>query len=166
MVSRSRLIAQAFGSGGKFRARYLESEWNPSTASDLVVSDNPPATPNNGELWYNSANAKLYVYYQDGTSNQWVVASPQLAGSPGEQGPAGSPTTVVATMAALNALTGMVAGDFALVTATNKAYMYNGSSWFLMATLSNESPARDYRRQCNIRISNRRHRHGNYSCFY
>lgn len=141
MVSRSRLIAQAFGSGGKFRARYLESEWNPSTASDLVVSDNPPATPNNGELWYNSANATLYVYYQDGTSNQWVVASPQLAGSPGEQGPAGSPTTVVATMAALNALTGMVAGDFALVTATNKAYMYNGSSWFLMATLSNESPA-------------------------
>ena len=83
MVSRSRLIAQAFGSGGKFRARYLESEWEPNTSAELVVSDNPPAVPNSGELWYNSSNATLYVYYQDGTSNQWVVASPQLTGSPG-----------------------------------------------------------------------------------
>ena len=132
MVSRSRLIAQAFGSGGKFRARHIESEWQASASSDLVVSDNPPATPNNGELWYNSANATLYVYYEDGTSNQWVVAAPQVAGAAGAQGPAGSPTTVVATVAAMNSLTGMAAGDFALVTDTSKAYMYNGTSWFLV----------------------------------
>ena len=254
MVSRSRLIAQAFGSGGKFRARYLESEWEPNTSAELVVSDNPPAVPNSGELWYNSSNATLYVYYQDGTSNQWVVASPQLTGSPGNDATfsgaissnilpdtdsaydLGSPTKkfrslylssdtlylgdsasisagsggeiilpsikigtganavrleagtggeivlpsikigtgdnavkleadaagklktkqitggvtqaaeepgnaiVVSDMAGLIAVTGMSTGRTALVTGLNKVFMYNGSAWYLIATMTNSSP--------------------------
>jgi hypothetical protein len=36
------------------------------------VSDSAPTSPTSGALWYNSLNGKTYVYYQDGTSNQWV----------------------------------------------------------------------------------------------
>ena len=45
-----------------------------------------------------------------------------------------------ASIAALSAATGMSAGDIALVTSSSKVYMYNGSGWFLLATLSNTSP--------------------------
>lgn len=38
----------------------------------LEVSDTAPASPTSGLLWYNSTNGKTYVYYEDGTSNQWV----------------------------------------------------------------------------------------------
>lgn len=38
----------------------------------VEVSDTAPSTPSSGLLWYNSTNGKTYVYYEDGTSNQWV----------------------------------------------------------------------------------------------
>jgi hypothetical protein len=50
-------------------------------------------------------------------------------------------TNTVADMAALVALTGMSTGDQALVTATNKLFMYNGAGWYLIATIANESPS-------------------------
>ena len=50
-------------------------------------------------------------------------------------------TNTVADMAALVALTGMSTGDQALVTATNKLFMYNGSGWYIIATIANESPS-------------------------
>ena len=52
-----------------------------------------------------------------------------------------SPTTVVATMAALGAVTGMVAGDQALVTSLNKIFMYNGTGWYVIATIINQAPS-------------------------
>ena len=50
-------------------------------------------------------------------------------------------TTVVADMAALIALTGMSSGDQAYVTANNKLYFYNGSGWYLIATVQNDAPS-------------------------
>lgn len=41
----------------------------------------------------------------------------------------------------LVAQTGMVVGDTALVTGTNKLYMYTTSGWFLVATMTNTSPS-------------------------
>jgi hypothetical protein len=38
----------------------------------LSVADTPPANPINGQLWWDSAGALLYVWYNDGTSSQWV----------------------------------------------------------------------------------------------
>jgi hypothetical protein len=54
--------------------------------------------------------------------------------------PAGSATTTYSDMAALIAATGMSAGDQALVTALNKVFMYTGSAWYLVATMTNASP--------------------------
>jgi len=49
--------------------------------------------------------------------------------------------TVHSDAASLVAQTGMVVGDTALVTGTNKLYMYTTSGWFLVATMTNTSPS-------------------------
>ena len=46
----------------------------------VVVGTAAPDTPAEGDLWWDSDNGKLYVYYEDGTSNQWVdAAGPSVA---------------------------------------------------------------------------------------
>ena len=56
-----------------------------SGGASVTVSDTPPGTANNGDLWYDSSDddGRLYVYYEDGDSNQWVDASPQGGGGDG-----------------------------------------------------------------------------------
>ena len=47
--------------------------------ANVAVSDSPPGVPEEGDLWYSTGGAgagRLYVYYQDGSSNQWVDVSP------------------------------------------------------------------------------------------
>ena len=41
--------------------------------ASVTVAETPPTTPNQGSLWFNSANGSLYIYYQDINSNQWVT---------------------------------------------------------------------------------------------
>lgn len=57
-----------------------------------AFSDNAPANPKNGDLWLNTTNGCLYVYYQDGDSNQWIQPAQNIlsfraasieSGSPG-----------------------------------------------------------------------------------
>ena len=43
---------------------------------EIPSTINPPATPEPGNLWYNPEDGRLYVYYDDGNSQQWVDASP------------------------------------------------------------------------------------------
>ena len=47
----------------------------------------------------------------------------------------------VSNMDALGAVTGMIIGNQALVTSTNKIFMYNGTGWYLIATITNGSPS-------------------------
>lgn len=54
----------------------------------VTVSDSPPSSPFPGALWWDSDVGKLYVYYDDGSSAQWVVASP-TTGATGATGPTG-----------------------------------------------------------------------------
>jgi hypothetical protein len=39
----------------------------------VVASDTPPANPKPGDLWFDTVGLALYVRYDDGTSEQWVV---------------------------------------------------------------------------------------------
>ena len=48
--------------------------------------------------------------------------------------------TVYANLNDLIAATGMAVGEMALVTATNKMYVYLATGWWLLATLTNTSP--------------------------
>lgn len=40
--------------------------------SPVTVSDTAPSSPSSKDLWYNSSDGGLYIYYVDGTSSQWV----------------------------------------------------------------------------------------------
>jgi hypothetical protein len=43
----------------------------------VTVSDTPPAGAPDATLWWESSTGLLYVFYNDGSSRQWVVAAPQ-----------------------------------------------------------------------------------------
>lgn len=50
-------------------------------AASVTTDDNPPAAPlRDGQLWFKSSTGVFYVYYDDGTSQQWVQisAAPQI----------------------------------------------------------------------------------------
>lgn len=51
--------------------------WGPWSIDGTGVSSaTPPVAPSDNMLWWNSTDGQLYVYYNDGTSSQWVIASP------------------------------------------------------------------------------------------
>jgi hypothetical protein len=54
------------------------------------VGDTPPAGAEPGWLWWNSAEGILYVWYDDGDTQQWVEASPGGGG-----GGSGEPVTPI-----------------------------------------------------------------------
>ena len=63
--------------------------WKTSSAgggSSVTVSDTAPASPSDGDQWFNSTSLKMFVYYADGSSSQWVPASPQQTGPAGTDG--------------------------------------------------------------------------------
>lgn len=41
-------------------------------SGSIEVSDTAPVSPDAGTIWFNSTNARLYVYVNDGNSSQWV----------------------------------------------------------------------------------------------
>ena len=43
-----------------------------TTVTPLTVSDTAPASPKNADLWFNSVDGGLLVYYSDVDTNQWV----------------------------------------------------------------------------------------------
>ena len=54
-------------------ATTLEANVGTGGAS-VTVATTAPLSPAEGDLWLNSTEAKMYVYYDDGTSAQWVAA--------------------------------------------------------------------------------------------
>ncbi len=43
---------------------------------ELPASTTPPSNPLSGNLWFNSDEGRLYIYYTDSDTSQWVDASP------------------------------------------------------------------------------------------
>ena len=57
------------------------SAWQPAGGGggSIEISATAPASPSAGDLWWDSDNGNLYIYYDDGTSQQWVAANgPQV----------------------------------------------------------------------------------------
>ena len=44
--------------------------------ASVEVGTSAPSSPSEGDLWYNSTLGRTFVYYNDGSSAQWVDASP------------------------------------------------------------------------------------------
>jgi hypothetical protein len=58
--------------------------------TSVTVSDTPPASPVEGDLWFDSVSAQTFLWFTDSTSSQWVIAN-NAQGVAGPPGPAGAP---------------------------------------------------------------------------
>ncbi len=52
----------------------------PSGGANVSVSDNPPTNPTHGDLWWESDEGDLKIYYNDGNTSQWVTTN-QVSGT-------------------------------------------------------------------------------------
>jgi hypothetical protein len=89
--------------------------WENAFVPRLSVSDTAPASPNTGDLWFNSSNARLFSYYD----STWVEIS-------GPRGPAGPAQFAnVASSAPSSPQTGQLWYN----TSNATLNVYDGSSW-------------------------------------
>ena len=113
------------------------------TSVQTTVSDTAPSSPSNGDLWFNSANLKTYIYYDDGSSAQWVVSFGSGVdgedGADGAAGADGSSVTAYANLAAFPS-SGNTEGDFAFAQDTKALYVWDGTEWDRVSSGINESP--------------------------
>jgi hypothetical protein len=70
-------------------------------ASNVIISDTPPANPVAGQLWWDSTVGQFFIWFVDPNGGQWVVASQQGAAGQNWQvgsglalNPATSPPTI------------------------------------------------------------------------
>ena len=54
--------------------------------ASVTVSETAPSSPSEGDLWFDPSVLKTFVYYNDGTANQWVQSNPTGGGSSGGGG--------------------------------------------------------------------------------
>ena len=106
---------------------WVSVEGSGGGGSSVTVSDTAPTSPSDGDMWYNSLDLNLYVYYNDGSSSQWVQSAPQQAGVAGADGTSASPTSY-ANLAAFPS-SGNTAGDFGFATDTKAVYVWDGTEW-------------------------------------
>lgn len=72
----------------------LQASLQGEIARIVTISNTPPSTPQPGDLWWDSSSTanggagNLFIWYDDASSAQWVVAN---TGVPGPPGPAGGP---------------------------------------------------------------------------
>jgi hypothetical protein len=58
--------------------------------ASLTVSTSAPGSPASGDMWWDSDDGDLHVYYNDGNSSQWVMTSQGPMGATGAAGSAGA----------------------------------------------------------------------------
>ncbi len=81
-----------------------------------TINATPPTSPQFGQLWFDVDTGVLYVYYNDGTSNQWVQPASIQYGGPGGGG---------SGVTNLDGLT-----DVTLTSpTTGQVLKYNGTVW-------------------------------------
>ena len=125
---------------GTYTYNATKGVWSSSSIPQAyTVSETVPSNPRNGDVWFNSANAKSYVYYSDDDSSQWVEIGGQ-EGSPGTPSSLGAiPDVSVAGVTDGNALIydaasgnwipGEGGGKFT-VSDTAPSEAENGDTWF------------------------------------
>ena len=92
--------------------------------TNVTVSDTAPSGAVAGDQWFNSTDGSLYVYYNDGSSSQWVG----ISGPAGSSGDSGSSVTAYANTAAFPS-SGNTEGDFAFAQDNKALYVWDGTEW-------------------------------------
>jgi hypothetical protein len=57
-----------------------------SSGASVTIATTAPVSPSAGQFWYKSDEGKLYIYYNDGDSSQWVGITASIAGGAGVSG--------------------------------------------------------------------------------
>ena len=108
-------------------------------STSATVSDTAPSNPRNGDFWFDSSTAKLYMRYEDGSSNQWVSLSVAgAAGADGADGADGTPTVYANTSVLPSS--GNTVGDLAFATLTKSLHVWDGSEWDRINSGGDENP--------------------------
>jgi hypothetical protein len=100
---------------------------NAEAVIGAALGDVPPvgATVQTGTIWFNTSNGRLYIYYNDGTSTQWVQpTTPSYGGGAG-----GGGATTIDELSDVT-LTSPSAGQ---------VLKYNGSGW-VNSTIATGNP--------------------------
>lgn len=66
-------------------------------SSAVSIGTTSPSTPSAGDLWYNSNLGRIFIYYNDGSSSQWVDAAPFNVAEEATLTPAKNTTSFIAT---------------------------------------------------------------------
>ena len=85
--------ARAYSSGDKIELRLTAAAL--AEIASVDVSTTAPSSPAAGDLWWHSEQGSLYVYYDDGSSSQWVA----VIGAAGQGVAAGGTTGQVLSKA-------------------------------------------------------------------
>jgi hypothetical protein len=95
--------------------------------ASVTVSETAPTNPSEGDLWFDPSVLKTFVYYNDGTANQWVQSNP--TGGGGASG--GASVTVSET-----APTSPSAGDLWWSSSEAVMYIYTDSSQWVSTSFT------------------------------
>ena len=115
--------------------------------SSVTVSDTAPTSPSDGDQWFDSTDGSLSVYYNDGSSSQWISTSGPAGaagvdgtdGTDGTDGADGSTVTEYANIAAFPS-SGNTAGDMGFATDTKAIYVWDGAEWDRINSGGDETP--------------------------
>jgi len=89
--------------------------------ASVHVGPSAPASPAVGDLWWrNDPDGVLFVFYDDGNSQQWVPATPTVKGDPGPAGAAGAAGPGYTATSTTSLTVGM--GNVSLTTQPGLAY--------------------------------------------
>ena len=101
---------------------YHNSAWTlaggAGSGASVTVGDSAPSNPAAGDLWWNSEDGRLFLYYIDVDSSQWVDASPNITGSNGSN-----------VFSGPNAPATAVEGALWFNTTTNQLYVFTNDQW-------------------------------------
>jgi hypothetical protein len=67
---------------GVWRSKGTATTISSGGGASVTISDAAPSSPSAGDMWFDSEDLILYVYYNDGSSSQWVKSSPSGVPSP------------------------------------------------------------------------------------
>ncbi len=89
---------------------YAIAELRDKLGGFLTTSGTAPIAPNSGDLWWNTEDGNLYVYFTDADSSQWVSATLNLGVGGSGAGTGGSGGGGGGDITAVNAGTGLSGG--------------------------------------------------------
>ena len=129
------LLVQRSSASYKMAATEL-SEYLGGGNSSVTVSATAPSAPQNGDMWWNSEDGNLYIYYTDVDSAQWVPSNSEAGGF------------VNATVGP-NVPANASGGDLWYSTEDARLYIYDGAVWIdaspaaapNISTISDTAPA-------------------------